>query len=30
MWIPLSATKIELDPILGRAKNEFGTDPSLA
>ena len=28
MWIPLSATKIELDPILGRAKNEFGTDPS--
>ena len=24
-----SATKIELDPILGRAKNEFGTDPSL-
>ena len=29
MRIPLSATKIELDPILGRAKNEFGTDPSL-
>jgi hypothetical protein len=27
--LPLVATKIELDPILGWAKNEFGTDPSL-
>jgi hypothetical protein len=26
--LPLVATKIELDPILGWAKNEFSTDPS--
>jgi hypothetical protein len=27
--IPLSATKIQLDPILGWAKNEFGANLSL-